>query len=234
LRSSMLDWSIHTASLPERDPQVEPIASPNPRVTTGPLFGSCRNRQARKLPRLVLTLASRALVYGPTLPPCVPPPLFTVALAGTMPARITGGALLATKMVGRRPPLPPPAPGGGVSKGLCSLENLRISSSRASRPFSPSPTLFPSLFRAPISWKNRHIPIPHNPNPTSDSVTLSAGTMAPQKRRRFLEFGGDLEAKRVTEERSIEECARLDLDDSPDIAESTEKRREGLMTEWKE
>jgi hypothetical protein len=58
--------------------------------------------------------------------------------------------------------------------------------------------------------------------------------MAPQKRRRFLEFGGDLEAKRVTEERSIEECARLDLDDSPDIAESTEKRREGLMTEWKE
>jgi hypothetical protein len=110
---------MHTVSLPERDPQVEPMASPNPRVTTGPLLGSCRNHQARKLPRLVLTLASRALVYGPTLPPCVPPPLFTVALAGTMPARITGGALLATKMVGRRPPLPPPpAPGGGVSKGL--------------------------------------------------------------------------------------------------------------------
>jgi hypothetical protein len=126
---------------------------------------------------------------------------------------------------------PPPDPRGGVSKGFCSLENLRISSSRASRPFSPSPTLFPSLFRAPISWKNRHIPIPHNPNPTSDSVTLSAGIIAPQKRRRFLKFGGDLEAKRVTEERSIKEYTRLDLNDTPNIAELTEKRREGLITE---
>jgi hypothetical protein len=58
--------------------------------------------------------------------------------------------------------------------------------------------------------------------------------MAPQKRRRFLRPGDDLEAKRAREEKSIEECARLDLDDSPDIAESTEKRRKGLMMEWKE
>jgi hypothetical protein len=58
--------------------------------------------------------------------------------------------------------------------------------------------------------------------------------MAPRRRRRFLGFGDDLEAKRAREAQSIEECARLDLDDSPDIAESTEKRRKGLMMEWKE
>jgi hypothetical protein len=58
--------------------------------------------------------------------------------------------------------------------------------------------------------------------------------MPPQRRRRFLRSGDDLEAKRAKEEKSIEECARLDLDDSPDIAESTEKRRRGLMMEWKE
>jgi hypothetical protein len=58
--------------------------------------------------------------------------------------------------------------------------------------------------------------------------------MAPRRRRRFVRSGDDLEAKRAREEKSIEECARLDLDDSPDIAESTEKRRKGLMVEWKE
>jgi hypothetical protein len=58
--------------------------------------------------------------------------------------------------------------------------------------------------------------------------------MAPRRKQRFLGFGDDLEAKKTREAQSIEECARLDLDDSPDIAESTEKRRKGLMTEWKE
>jgi hypothetical protein len=58
--------------------------------------------------------------------------------------------------------------------------------------------------------------------------------MPPQRRRRFLGSGDDLEAKKAREEKSIEECARLGLDDSPDVAESTEKRCKGLMTEWKE
>jgi hypothetical protein len=58
--------------------------------------------------------------------------------------------------------------------------------------------------------------------------------MAPRRRRRFLGFGDDLEAKRAREAQSIEECARLDLDDSPDIVESTEKWSKGLMMEWKE
>jgi hypothetical protein len=51
--------------------------------------------------------------------------------------------------------------------------------------------------------------------------------MPPPKRQRFLKTSDYLEAKRAREEKSIEECARLDLDDSPDIADSNEKRREG-------
>jgi len=58
--------------------------------------------------------------------------------------------------------------------------------------------------------------------------------MSPSRRQRFLRPGDDLEAKRAREEESIEECARLDLNDNPDIAESTEKRRKALMKEWKE
>jgi hypothetical protein len=58
--------------------------------------------------------------------------------------------------------------------------------------------------------------------------------MAPSRRRRFLVFADDLEAKRAREAKSIEKFARLALDDSPDIKESTEKRRKGLITEWKE
>ena len=58
--------------------------------------------------------------------------------------------------------------------------------------------------------------------------------MPPLRRRRFLRPGDDLEAKRAREEKFIKECAQLGLDDSPDIAESTEKRRKGLMMEWKE
>ncbi|KIW12584.1 hypothetical protein PV08_09862 [Exophiala spinifera] len=65
------------------------------------------------------------------------------------------------------------------------------------------------------------------------SLYPSAGTMPPQRRRRFLASGDDLEAKNAREEKSIEECSQLDLDDSPDIAASSEKRRKGLMTAWK-
>jgi hypothetical protein len=56
--------------------------------------------------------------------------------------------------------------------------------------------------------------------------------MPPPRKRRFLRPGDDLEAKMLREEKSIEECTRLDLDDSPDIAESTEMRRKGLMMEY--
>ena len=55
--------------------------------------------------------------------------------------------------------------------------------------------------------------------------------MAP--RRRFLE-GGDLEAKRVEEERVVAKYGQLPLDDRPDIAAATAERREGLMREWTE
>jgi len=58
--------------------------------------------------------------------------------------------------------------------------------------------------------------------------------MPPPRKGRFLRPGDDLEAKRAREEKSIEECAQLDLDDSPNIAESTEERRKALMMEWKE
>jgi hypothetical protein len=57
--------------------------------------------------------------------------------------------------------------------------------------------------------------------------------MAPPKRQRFLKSGDDLEAKRVREEKSVQECALLDLDDSPDIAASNKERRKGFMMEWK-
>jgi hypothetical protein len=57
--------------------------------------------------------------------------------------------------------------------------------------------------------------------------------MAPPKRQRFLKSGDDLEAKRVREEKSVQECALLDLDDSPDITASNKERRKGFMMEWK-
>jgi hypothetical protein len=55
--------------------------------------------------------------------------------------------------------------------------------------------------------------------------------MAPAPRRRFLE-GGDLEAKRVEEEKVVAEYGQLPLDDRPDLAPATTERREGLMSEW--
>lgn len=58
--------------------------------------------------------------------------------------------------------------------------------------------------------------------------------MAPPKKQRFLRPGADLEAKRAKEKQSIEECGKLDLNDSPDIAESTRAQRERLMMNWKE
>jgi hypothetical protein len=58
--------------------------------------------------------------------------------------------------------------------------------------------------------------------------------MPPPRKRRFLQPDDDLEAKRAREEMTIEECARLDLDESPDIAESIEEHRKALMMEWKE
>lgn len=56
----------------------------------------------------------------------------------------------------------------------------------------------------------------------------------PAPRRRFVKPGDDLEAKKAREEKSIEECGQLALDDSPDITGETEKLRERLMMEWKE
>jgi hypothetical protein len=41
--------------------------------------------------------------------------------------------------------------------------------------------------------------------------------MAPGRIRRFHRSSKDLEAKKAREEKSIKECARLDLDNSPDI-----------------
>lgn len=58
--------------------------------------------------------------------------------------------------------------------------------------------------------------------------------MAPQRRRGFCAAGDNLEAKRAREEKSLAECGRLALDDSPEVAESTEKLRKGLVMEWNE
>lgn len=58
--------------------------------------------------------------------------------------------------------------------------------------------------------------------------------MAPQRKRRFCASGDDLEAKRVREEKSLAECAQLALDDSPEVTESSEKLRKGLVMEWNE
>ena len=81
-----------------------------------------------------------------------------------------------------------------------------------------------SLFCTPISRKDQHIYVLYN-----------SGTMAPQRKRRFhASNDAALEAMRAREEQSIAECAELDLDDSPEIAESTKLRRQALMSEWKE
>jgi hypothetical protein len=57
--------------------------------------------------------------------------------------------------------------------------------------------------------------------------------MALLTRRRFLNRG-NLEAKRVEEEKIIAEYGQQPLDNRPDIVPVTAERREALMREWRE
>jgi hypothetical protein len=45
--------------------------------------------------------------------------------------------------------------------------------------------------------------------------------MAPTRKRRFVKPSDDLEAKKAREEKSIEVCYQLALEDSPDVTAET-------------
>ena len=75
--------------------------------------------------------------------------------------------------------------------------------------------------------------IPLCSTPPCSGSLYPATAMAPSRRRRFLE-GGDLEAKRVEEQKVIKEYGQQPLDDCPDIAPATAERRQGLIKEWRE